>query len=524
MSKFNFSEVRLLQSLHPDTLQRLQAAAIRRKYSAGKIIFSEGEEPKGLYFLAAGKVGIYKNLKDDSAILLHTVAPQQLFGEVSLMNKTTYQDFARADKDAEVIFVKKQDFERTVRQDTNAAFALSMSLSQKLTELRTHIISQQNKTTIAVFANEGPQQEKAWLAVEVAVSLKEQTKKKVLLIDLLSNPHTIEHVLQKKFDYDFILINLPPHKDGLSTSLIMQADFLLNLSGKDLSFYQKLYKPEMRIVAVDLTNDRRLDRLDWRIGNLARVIARRTVGLALGSGSLGGIAAIGVMKYLEEQKVPIDMIAGCSAGSLFGALLSQVGDIKKIREMVKKNFINESIFDFAWSLKGFSGGGLIRGKIKKFFGDSFLLEDMKIPLKVIATNLTKKKIHVFEKGLLWRAIRASIAIPLVFTPLEINSELYIDGNISDPLPINVLKEAKQDKIIAIYASTVKKEIRFNNFMKIFLQSRSIINDNLAYKAIDKTNLFISPDVSMFNHFEHERFNEIYLIGYAAAKKSFRPLF
>jgi NTE family protein len=516
---FDFSEVRLLQSLHPETLQKLKDFSICRKYSSGKIIFSEGAEPQGLYFLASGKVGIYKQLKDDSAILLHTVAPHQLFGEVSLMNKTVYRDFARADKDSEVIFIKKQSFEKIVRQDTNASFAISMSLSQKLTELRTQIISQQNKTTIAVFANDGPQQEKAWLAIEVAVSLKEQTEKKVLLIDLLSNPQTIEHVLQKKFDYDFILINLPLYKDALSSSLMMQADFIFNLGETDLSFYQKLYKPELRIVSIDLANDRRLDRLEWRIGNLARVIARRTIGLALGSGTVGGLAHIGVFKYLEEKKIPIDMISGCSGGALYGAIWVHTKSSRKLEKIVSEHNAKD-FFDFSWSIKGFFNGRKLEKEIELMYGKNFKIQDMRIPFKIVSTNLLTGGQRIFDTGKLWLAIRSSVAIPIVFTPILINNEWFSDGNIIDPLPVDVLRGSGMDKIIAVYASQSNK-IRnqdIGNFMQVFFRARAITSNVMAFENAKKADVFINPDVSRFGMFDYDKYKELIRCGYVAIEK------
>lgn len=521
---FDFKKIHLLHSLSAKTLNALKDAVVYKKYTKGSCIFEEGQRPTGLYFLISGEVGLYKTMKDGSEVLLHSICPNQTFGEVSLLAGIPYNDFSRAEKPIELYFLSKENFDNLIKKDPNAAISISLSLTHKLTELRQRIIHERNKTTIAVFYNEGNQKEKSWLAMETALSIKDQTGKKVLLIDLLSQAENLESILKKKFDYDFIIINLPPKKDSISAAIILQSDFLINLSKKKLDYFNKLYDKNIRIENIDLNNERRLDRMDWFIGHLARVLARRTVGLALGSGSVGGFAHIGVIKYLQEKKIPIDLIVGCSAGALYGSFFASKGDLNQLIKAVKQGVIKGSkIFEFGWSLEGYSKGKFFENLVKKELGN-IKIQDLKIPLKIVSTNLKNKKIHIFDNGNLWNALRSSIAVPIIFTPMKIGNNLFIDGNISSPLPVEVLKSNNINITIGVYAST-QKSINKNpkNFVDVYLKSRSLQNDNLAFKSAILANYFINPDISKYKVFEHSKYRELINIGYLKAKEILKNL-
>lgn len=510
-------------------------AASLKTAAAGKIIFKEGETADGLYLLLSGKVSLYKTLQGKKEIYLHTIVANEIFGEISLINKTPHNNFSRVEEDAKYLFIPKKAFENIVKKDANTALLLSVAISRKLSELRHRIVDQENKTTIAVFYNEGDQKDKAWLAMETALYLEDihnkpetiispelKQKKKVLLIDLTTNPQSLETIIKQKFDYDFIIINLPHKKDAVSASIICQANYLINISDKKIDFYKNFVNHQLHIVDVDMQHEKKLERVDWFIGHLARVVAKSTIGLALGAGTVGGITHIGVLKYLQENRIPIDMIAGCSGGALYGALGALQNDYKFVINIVKKRVASNfrKLLDFSWSIKGFSAGNNLKKISDMVFGNNFQIENTKIPLTILTTNISRKKEHIFCNGSLWPAIRASLALPIIFTPVKIGTDYYIDGNISNPLPVSALKAFQIDKTIAVYASQIRnnKKNKLNNFIDIYLQSRAIANDNLAFESAKKTSIFINPDVSNFGMFEYERFDELVKIGFQAIKK------
>jgi NTE family protein len=327
--------------------------------------------------------------------------------------------------------------------------------------------------------------------------------------------------MNKKFLYDYIIINLPQNKSALSFSIILQSDFIINLSKKNLDYIPKLYNEKIRIIYVDLEKEKQLNRIVWYIGHLSRVISKRTIGLALGSGTVGGLAHIGVLKYLEEKKIPIDMIVGCSGGALYGALWAYKKSYTEVYSLVKK-YTKLNFFDFGWSLIGFSNGHCLKNIYKKIFENQTFLEQSPIPIKIIATDLTNNNIKTFDSGDLWPAIRASISIPILFSPLKINRDYFADGNIVNPLPVDILKQANMDKTIAVYSTQKNTAKRWtpHQALDVYLRARTITTDKIALSHAQQATIFINPDVSRFSAFDYKKITHLVNIGYFAAKKGF----
>jgi NTE family protein len=392
-------------------------------------------------------------------------------------------------------------------------FFQQLVMCRSLDELRGMVVARRKERPITVIHPDGNPKDKSWLTLQVALALKELTKKEVLVIDLYAQSCPVEKIWNTSFSYDYVIVNCP--KD--ETAIVRAAQVVLNCSKK--KFEQK----NAKVVDCDIPKARRQKNLDWLIGHCARVIARKTIGLALGSGTVGGLCHLGVLKYFEEQKMPIDMIAGCSGGAMYGALWNILGSTEKViqslRAPASKKFSNN--LEFAWSTKGFSGGKYLQKIFQKACGSTVSFRDCRIPLQIVATNLQTRKTEFFTSGLLWPAVRASISLPIVFTPVKIRKTWYIDGGASDPLPVDVLRNAGMDKVIAVYATSQTKQNRkvdFHNFINVFLDSRTIMSDTIAAESAAKADVFINPDVSRFGMFDYHHLRKLIRLGYQVAQK------
>lgn len=176
----------------------------------------------------------------------------------------------------------------------------------------------------------------------------------------------------------------------------------------------------------------------------------KDIGLALGGGSVRGLAHIGVLKVLEEEGIPVSYIAGTSIGAVIGGAYCSGLKATEIEEIALTTPFQD-LMDFTIPKKGL----LIGRKIEKFMNKitrekSF--KDLLIPFSVIATDLEKAEEVILTKGNVARAIRASIAIPPFFNPVLIGGHVLADGGLVDPVPVNVVKEMGADKVIAIDVS------------------------------------------------------------------------
>jgi len=188
------------------------------------------------------------------------------------------------------------------------------------------------------------------------------------------------------------------------------------------------------------------------IGRLAREIGRRRVGLALSSGGARGLAHIGVIQVLEENGIEVDVVAGCSMGAYIGAVWGYgydgVAMEKLAREVEHRWGLFELIDPFILPRQGFLRGEKVKRRLKKSIGDVHFSE-LDRPLRIVATNLNTLERTIFSSGEVAAAVHASSAIPGACAPVMLDGELYIDGGIADPLPVDVLEEMGIERIIAI---------------------------------------------------------------------------
>ncbi len=185
---------------------------------------------------------------------------------------------------------------------------------------------------------------------------------------------------------------------------------------------------------------------------LAREIGRCRVGLALSSGGAKGLAHIGVLQVLEENGIEVDVVAGTSMGAYIGALWAFGHDGQfieaKARELEGRWGLFKLIDPALPPRRGFIHGQAIKDRLERSIGD-VRFEQLARPLRVVATHFDTLERVVFDAGEVSAAVLASCAIPTVFVPVRINGETYIDGGIADPLPVDVLREAGVERVIAV---------------------------------------------------------------------------
>jgi predicted acylesterase/phospholipase RssA/CRP-like cAMP-binding protein len=177
------------------------------------------------------------------------------------------------------------------------------------------------------------------------------------------------------------------------------------------------------------------------VARLARYLSGRSVGVALSGGGSRGFAHIGVAEVLRQAQIPIDFIAGTSAGALMGALLAREEDTAAILRRVTRGLGAEAkpFRDFTVPMVSLLRGDLVKRGIHATYGNT-QIEDLWVPLAIVATDLTNGERRVFERGLLWRAILASCSLPALVQPVVIDGHLFCDGALVDNLPLDVVED------------------------------------------------------------------------------------
>lgn len=187
---------------------------------------------------------------------------------------------------------------------------------------------------------------------------------------------------------------------------------------------------------------------------LAREWAGTLVGLALGSGAAYGLAHIGVLKVLERENIPVDVVSGSSIGALVAGLWAAGYSADQLEALARSINKKTAFFkllgfrDFSAIHKGFFKGNQITHFLKRYLGNK-TFQDLRIPTKIVAANMFTSEPVIFEAGRVLDAIRASISIPGIFRPMWHKGDYLMDGGIIDPLPVRVLTQMGVKKVIAV---------------------------------------------------------------------------
>ncbi len=220
------------------------------------------------------------------------------------------------------------------------------------------------------------------------------------------------------------------------------------------------------------------------------------IGLALGGGSILGAAHIGVLKAFEELDIPISYISGTSIGSFIASLYAfgkTPDEIEKI--MVDLKWMDVS--KISPSKFGLLSNERVKNVIEKTLGD-VNIGDSKIPLSIVATDITSGKKVLFQRGNLIKAIRASTCIPGVFTPIEINGRMLVDGGVVENVPVTSLKKMGAKYIIGVDLLAKYAHKKPKNILEVLLHTFNYMITNSSQRPRESANLIIELDLNSFN--------------------------
>ena len=266
---------------------------------------------------------------------------------------------------------------------------------------------------------------------------------------------------------------------------------------------------------------------------------RSRVAVVIGSGSVKCAAALGLFKVLGRESIPIDMVVGCSGGALYATCIALGFDVataeRKTRELWTKEITQKRntrallaaalprIFGFDERF-GLVDDRMVLDRLRAGFGDA-RLEDAKIPLYLTATDFFTGEQVVFSRGAVVDAVRASIAIPYVFQPWKIGDRTYVDGFLSDPMPIGVAIKEGADIIITMgfespYQSRISSVMRFA-FQLSSITSNNLLKANYAFHNLAHHHEIL-PIIPQFQHkihlFDTDRIPYVIEEGERAAEK------
>lgn len=241
------------------------------------------------------------------------------------------------------------------------------------------------------------------------------------------------------------------------------------------------------------------------------------IGLALGAGGARGFAHVGVLQVLEKMGVKVDMIAGCSMGSLVGALYC-TGMETRYLEQLAVNLKRRHWIDFSVVPKmGFVNGQRFQ-EMTRFLTKGQNIEDLPIPLAIIATDVERGERVVFREGPIHEAVRGSISIPGIFIPHRYQGRMLVDGAVIDRVPIQVAREMGADIVIAVDVGLYEKQTAVKSVFDVISQSIEIMEREILRTRILNADVVIRPDVGHISSTAFTQIDECVSLGREACER------
>jgi len=216
------------------------------------------------------------------------------------------------------------------------------------------------------------------------------------------------------------------------------------------------------------------------------------IGLALGGGAARGFAHVGVIRALEEAGIRPDLVVGTSAGSLVASLYAS-GRTGAQLEQVAQTMEEAALTD--WTLPIFNRG-MFRGEaLARYVNalvDNRLIENMPIPLGIVATDLNSGQGVLFQRGDTGTAVRASSAVPAVFQPVRISGHEYVDGGLVSPVPVRYARQMGAELVIAVDISSAPEANLAGDTLQILLQTFAIMGKNINRYELRDADVVIRP--------------------------------
>ncbi len=458
----------LFEGIATAELEAALSGLERRRLDRGAVLAAEGDYLAEMYVLRSGSAEIAVRGRDGRAQAVAHVGPGETIGEMSLLTHEPASATVRAIDDIELLVLKDDDLEALMDRLPRIPRNIIGILSARLTRMTRLVASARTGKVIALQNHGAPE----LLGYALASSIAWHTRTPTLHVHVSDEPPstlgalatmTVEPPFRPRRELGADLMLARPCEGFEGDAL---ADTLERLArGFGHVLVERRSWPEGVGPAVDLGSRAReipeLGRDEEQaltrgllptagpaggaLGGLARELAQLKVGIALGSGSVRGYAHVGVLRRLEELGVPIDCLAGTSIGAIVAGLYAYFQDTARVADFLDE--LGARMFRPTLSRNSLLSTRAMRNYIRKVIGDG-LIEDVPIPLAVVATDVDTQEEVVLRRGSGVTALFASSAVPGVFPAVRVGNRRLVDGGIVNPIPANVAVELGAGVVIA----------------------------------------------------------------------------
>ena len=463
----------LLREIGAKALNALLDAAEWFSLPGGTVLERDGENDEAVFLVVAGCLGVYATDDAGNDHFVANVPAGETVGEMSVISGEAHSAKLVALRDSELLRIGKLAFQRLIARHPRLSLNLMQLLVQRLRQTTRRSVTPQRVRTIALIPLHdgidcralGRQLTQAFAEMGLATGA----------LGPEATGQASDWLARYEAGHDIVLYQGDSADNAWTQLCLRQADRVVLVArlGEAVGSHPlanepigrlKRQMPELillRSAGTGLSSMPRgligpygqhhylRDGDGQDIKRLARLLTGRAVGLVLAGGGARGFAHIGVVRALREAGVPFDLIGGASMGAIVAAGVAMAWDHAELSRRMKRAFVETNpLSDFTLPLLAVFRGNKVTKLLRDNFGDT-QIEDMHPSYFCVSSNLTSGRAEVHNNGPLWRALRASVAIPGLLPPIIHEKHLLVDGGLMNNFPVDIMASYARGPIVGV---------------------------------------------------------------------------
>lgn len=553
----------ITHEIGPRALHALMTNSEWFSLPGGAVLSRDGDNDQSVFIVVTGCLGVFTQDEHGNDNFIAQIPAGETVGEMSVITGDAHSAKLIALRDSELLRIGKTQFERLLARHPRLSLNLMRILIRRLRHTTRQAASTQTARTIA-FVPLHPGIDCRAFGEKLSSAFGTITVKAGTVgRDAVGKPS--EWFSHFEAAHDVVLYIGDTPESPWTQLCIRQADriFLVARTGEPVAHY--FHNPETRgrlkrqhpdlillkssagpgLSATPLGSNTTIglhhylrDGDTTDMARFARVLAGRAVSLVLAGGGARGFAHIGVLRALQEAGVPFDCVGGSSMGAIIAAGVAMGWDNKELSQRVRRAFVDTNpLSDFTLPLVAVLRGKKVSKMLREHFGD-VCIEDLNRTYFCVSSNLTLGRAHVHRDGALWKALRATVAIPGLLPPVVHEKNLLVDGGLMNNLPIDVMSTIAQGPVIGVdvagdealvaegedfndqpWLSLFRKQLKgAPSIVSILMRSGTVGNEVQRRHAREKADLLFDPPLPGLGLRSWHAFDEATAAGYAHASE------
>ncbi|MQA64658.1 MAG: cyclic nucleotide-binding domain-containing protein [Alphaproteobacteria bacterium] len=560
-----FSGLPLFDILNDETLAKFESEIEWFAIPGGWELFHQGDPGDGLYIVKSGCLGVTMEGPDGRPVLATQIHPGQIVGEMSLISGLPRTATVTAFRDTEVYHLNNESFMRLAEKHPDLVTEINKMLVrrlQRMSSLQTPVDISRSFALVPI----GPDLPVAEFAHSLCDALS-ALGFRTSVIDSASAHEPTEWLDHVERDSDLVLYVATARLGDWTRLCLRQADRVLLLADPaqppaagpnfDGPTGHSRVRPVEAVflqpenATLPLPVSAWLDTLDvsvhWHVRRgdgaqmerLARLLTGRSVSLILSGGGARGFAHIGAIKALREYGMPLDIVGGTSMGAIIGAGLAMDWSDDEILERMHACFVETNpLSDLTFPAIALVKGHKVSRLLHAHFGD-VEIQDLWRSYFCMTANLTSANVKPHRRGLVWRALRASVAIPGLLPPVVDSGDLLADGGVINNFPVDVAYLSRRGPLVGVDVGNNRpfdpvpddfdrksllwfwrnRHRKIPGIISLLMRAGTISGDMRAREAVRHLSLFVEPVMPEVGLRDWKSFQFAIDAGYEAASRA-----